>query len=734
MLIPKTDPYPSFRRRAGCSERIAAGMSAAPSRHRLASRSVRPLATLAGLLLPALAHAASEPVIRHALDLKLDPERGTLEVRDRIVLPEPLVDAPGGLTFFLNASPSVRVEEPGARLLRLNPAEHTDIARYRLTLAPAQHQVTLRYAGTLRHDHDFTAAHVTAEGVYLDGAGGWYARFPGTRLEMTLEVELPPGWSAVSQGRGEIIADGAHSSRFRWVETQPQDDLYVVAGRWHRFSREGEFTRAEVYLRTQDPSLAERYLAATERYVALYSRLLGPYPYAKFALVENFWETGLGMPSFTLLGPRVIRLPFILDTAYPHEIVHNWWGNGVSVDIERGNWSEGLTAYLADHLMRELAGEGARYRRDALQKYRNYVDEDEDFALRHFTAKHGHASGAVGYNKALMFFHMLRRRLGDCTFVDGLRRFYREHRFERASYEDLRRALESVSGQDLESEFSQWVDRVGAPRLDLDGVAAVAAADGFHIRGRLRQTQAGPAYRLRVPVTAQLADGGLWRADLEMSGKVTAIDLAVPGRPLKVTVDPEFDLFRELALEEIPPTLGELLGRDGGVAILPADSGLREAYRLLAIRLGVDRFELDRGLESLPSGRPVWVLGWENRFRGKVASTLEREGVQLADRTARVAGEPHARAEHCTVLASRATGTGLAWIGCESETALEGLARKLPHYGKYSYLTFGVEDTVNRLKGSWTRIDSPLEVQLGPELAFSPPGETPPATLTRCRP
>ena len=89
----------------------------------------------------------------------------------------------------------------------------------------------------------------------------------------------------------------------------------------------------------------------------MYRELVGAYPYSKFAVVENFWESGLGMPSFTLLGPRVIRLPFVWKSSLPHEIAHNWWGNGVFVDMRRGNWSEGLTAYLADHLIKEQRGQ-----------------------------------------------------------------------------------------------------------------------------------------------------------------------------------------------------------------------------------------------------------------------------------------------------------------------------------------------------------------------------------------
>jgi aminopeptidase N len=124
----------------------------------------------------------------------------------------------------------------------------------------------------------------------------------------------------------------------------------LIAAPFERYEKPIQNGQAQVYLRSSDPDLAERYLEATERYLALYSALIGPYPYDKFAPVENFWDTGLGMPSFTLLGPRVIRLPFILYTSYPHEVLHNWWGNGVYVDYETGNWSEGLTAYLADNL------------------------------------------------------------------------------------------------------------------------------------------------------------------------------------------------------------------------------------------------------------------------------------------------------------------------------------------------------------------------------------------------
>ena len=179
----------------------------------------------------------------------------------------------------------------------------------------------------------------------------------------------------------------------------------------------------------------------------MYRSLIGPYPYGKFALVENFWETGYGMPTFTLLGPEVVRFPFIINSSYPHEILHNWWGNSVFVDYQSGNWCEGLTAYLADHLIAEQRGAGDEYRRSTLQRYRDYVKAGRDFPLSEFRARSSAAEEAVGYGKALMGDHMLRRAIGDEGFRKVVARFYHDFRGKRATFRDLQRTAETVSGR-----------------------------------------------------------------------------------------------------------------------------------------------------------------------------------------------------------------------------------------------------------------------------------------------
>ena len=127
--------------------------------------------------------------------------------------------------------------------------------------------------------------------------------------------------------------------------------------------------------------------------------------------------------------------------------------------------------------------------------------------LSAFRSRHGSVSEAVGYGKSLMFFHMLRRRLGDETFITGLRSFDETHRSRMASFEDLRIAFEGASGESLDALFQQWLTRTGAPRLEGDDMSLVGGDDGFLLRGTLRQVQDEEPFLLSVPLAVTLAGG-----------------------------------------------------------------------------------------------------------------------------------------------------------------------------------------------------------------------------------
>jgi hypothetical protein len=205
-----------------------------------------------------------------------------------------------------------------------------------------------------------------------------------------------------------------------------------------------------------------------------------------------------------------------------------------------------------------------------------------------------------------------------------------------------------------------------------------------------------------------------------MSSKTTKFDIELPARPVRLEVDPWFDLFRQLDPAEAPATLGKLLGAEEALFVLPADASeeLLASYRMLARQWagGYQNAEivLDRDLKVLPPHIPTWVLGWENTFAERFLQHFDNGRFKAAGDELTLAGRSYPKAEHSLVLADAEPGTGniSALIASDDPRALRGLARKLPHYGKYSYLLFSGERPDNQAKGQWSVTRSPLRIPL----------------------
>ena len=695
--------------------------------------------------------AAAAAPTHHELEVRLDPGTHRIDVVDTILLGRDVaIDADGTSHVVIHAGLAPEVTSPGWRLEPVDGpveadffginattdtvAENVPLEAWRLRRAQdIGGPVVIRYGGTIHHElktqgeeyqrsFSETPGIISPEGVFLAGTSFWIPTFGDGLVTFSLTVRgQQPPWDVVSQGKRtlhELAEDGSRTTT--WQLEHPTEEVYLVAGPWVEYADKAGEIEIFAFLRDEDPGLAGRYLDATKRYLELYEGMLPAFPYASFALVENFWETGYGMPGFTLLGPQVIRFPWILTSSYPHELLHNWWGNSVYIDAETGNWCEGLTAYMADHLFAEQRGEGATYRRATLKKFSDLVKAGNDFPLADFGSRQSAASEAVGYGKSLMLFHMLRRAMGDEAFLASLGRFDNEHRFSRASFDDIARAMGDEAGGDWQPFVEQWVERTGAPSLEIIEVD-VAENEGaglrFTTRVRIRQTQTDDPYPLTIPVavTVEGADEAVWSEAGTCGSHDCVLEIRTASRPVRLDVDPEFDVMRRLDALEVPPALTTLFGADTTTFVLPsaADPGEREAWRALAAEWAKPdqpRVVADDEIDELPSGS-VWILGWDNAFADEVSRRVADQDAELTDTSVVLPGDELPRAGHSLVLVSRAPDdavSALGWVAADPVAAIPGLARKLPHYTRYSYLGFKGSEPENVAKGMWRPLSSPL--------------------------
>jgi hypothetical protein len=562
-------------------------------------------------------------------------------------------------------------------------------------------------------------ASIREEGTFLSDSAGWYPEIPGSRPTFRIKIEGPAGYEGVTAGRLVRRETSGGRTRSTWETREALAGLSLSAGPYRvREGTAGE-TKLYTYFYPESDALSETYLAAAARYLALYREYFGPYPFEKFAVVENFFPTGYGFPSYTLLGSTVVRLPFIVETSLGHEVAHSWWGNGVRVDYDRGNWSEGLTTYVADYLYKERASaeEGREYRLKILRDYATLVTPGEDFPLRAFTGRDSPASRAVGYGKGAMVFHMARRLIGEDAFWKGMRDVVREKMFREASWEDFGQAIGRETGTDFAPFFRQWVDRPGAPAIALEGISAENAVGSWKIAGQIVQKE--PYFDLHIPLRL-VTDEGKIDTVLYVSSGNTPFSLSANAFPRKLIIDPDVDLFRRLDRTEIPPVVNAIRGSTDLLVVaargLPAN--ILEASKLLLAAMGKENVAILRE-EDISLSR---LAGYDVLFVGvpegsgylpplPTELSVSREEFALGGKT-----YPSPEDSLFVVLPHPSDKDRVVALFLPfSPEAAKASARKIPHYGKYSYLAFS--GGKNREKGTWEVASSPTVYEFPPEEA-----------------
>jgi hypothetical protein len=483
------------------------------------------------------------------------------------------------------------------------------------------------------------------------------------------------------------------------------------------------------YFFPSDEELIDTYLDASGDFIELYNSLIGPYPFSKFAVVENFFPTGYGMPSYTLLGRRIVRMPFIVKTSLGHEIVHNWWGNCVYPDNDTGNWCEGLATFYADYRYEAEKGDSAAvvYRRDILVDYATYLSGSTDIPLSAFRSRDDDASGAVGYGKCTMLFHMLKNQVGEDKYYRAMRSFFRLNRFEVAGWEDIESALEEAYGAPLDQFFRQWVDRPGAPTLSIRSATLNPDAGGggkFDLEVVLGNEG---GYMLPLVPVAIVGPSVTRRISVAIMEDSAVFDWRLDERPLRLEVDPDYDIFRKLSPVEIPVTIGGALAGEKAVVVLPSGAApeITAAYAELAERLAADEGTVVAHDSTLTApdlvSRSVFVLG--GAPENGVWKLLDAPaGATLANGEVMVAGQPYTALGHTAFVAFPntvdSTQTACAIVGNSAE-AVRAAGYKVIYYGKYSFVTF--LDGKKQVAGEFAPPPGPLVYTFGDPGAVTEP-------------
>ncbi|MBI5676021.1 MAG: ChaN family lipoprotein [Nitrospirae bacterium] len=554
---------------------------------------------------------------------------------------------------------------------------HPDLHGSDLELTPGEDGILeIKYEGFFKpaasRDSDtsnLVQSIIDKRGVSLTGL--WYPAIDGLS-RYRLRAVLPNGYEAVSEAEDikKVVTD--ENAEFYFDFEHPADGINLIASDKYIVVKD-DFEGVEIsaYFFREDIDLAGTYIEYAKKYLKLYKGLIGEYPYKKFSIVENFLQTGYSMPTFTLLGNSVLRLPFITETSLGHEILHQWFGNLVYADYEKGNWAEGLTAYLSDHLYKEREGIGWEYRKNIMIDYESYVRPENDISLRGFTGGISRPSRAVGYGKGAMVFHMLRNMLGEEVFFKSLKDFIHENNFRRASWDDLKVSFEKYYDRSLDSFFKQWIEEKGMLSIELKDAQARYADGVYELSFTIKQEK--PVYELDIPVTVY-SDGIGRKSFFRLNEDEKSFKVFLSHEPDKIVLDEDYDIARSLSMDEKPSVIGALLGdKDLVVTLSESENSIYKTIIESFKDKGTVLKKANEIKDSEMSTSSVVILGTDNPLISRLYGKLE-----IAD-----AG--------FSVTIKRNPLNSKKVIGIfsgKSESEVAAGFRKISHYGKYGSLTF----------------------------------------------
>jgi len=384
--------------------------------------------------------------------------------------------------------------------------------------------LSVAYAGTLRQEPNGVTP---AGGAILPDEASWVPHDGGASA-WEVRLDLPEMLSGIMPASRVSRTPGGGRVVETWRSVGPLRRFDLTLTPLEPTSREIRGVTITSWKVKYDDG-DERLVHLAGAAIQAYESLFGPYPLPRMDIVESTVERGSRvLPGLAVAAATTSSV----DTqSIRTGVLAAWFGGALGDDEGRGAWAHGLRMYALLHLG---------------------VEENHPEAARQFRAKMcaAMASGSVpGFDsvRTAATFQAIRREIGDAAFLRTLRELPADRAGDVLTWDDWRAEFSKRAGRDLTAPVKQWAFRPGGPNLRLTDVRLDTSGGRLRVAGTIRQIlQLGDApWRLSVPVVVETIDGRevSW---VELGGKETGFTMLVPSLALRVALDPDLLVPRQM--------------------------------------------------------------------------------------------------------------------------------------------------------------------------------------------
>lgn len=274
---------------------------------------------------------------------------------------------------------------------------------------------------------------------------------------------------AVANGveQSQIINGATKTTHFKHEFPIPAYLIAIAATNYavysHNVPNNGNPFDIVNYVFPEDLTYAQDNTGVTVDIMNLFTNLFEEYPFAseKYGHAQFGWGGGMEHTTVSFMGNFSRNL-------IAHELAHQWFGNKITCGSWKDIWlNEGFATYLSGLVIEDLDGQASfnSWKQGRISNITSstggsvyLTDQDTTNVSRIF-------SGRLSYNKGAMVLHMLRKKIGDAHFYQGIQNYLTNPNlaFDYAKTPDYITEMESASGQDLTEFFNDWLYNEGYP-------------------------------------------------------------------------------------------------------------------------------------------------------------------------------------------------------------------------------------------------------------------------------
>lgn len=396
-----------------------------------------------------------------------------------------------------------------------------------------------------------------------EASSAWFPTIDRPNQKTTAEIAMTVLDNYVSLSNGALINqqknnDGTRTDTWK-MELPHAPYLFMMAvGDFKIYQDKYNNIPVDYYLEPKYAPYAKDIFGKTPAMMDFYGKTLGvPYPWNKYAQIvcRDYVSGAMENTTATLHGEHVQKTKRELlddneEGTIAHELFHQWFGDLVTAE----SWSN-LTmnesfATFGEIIWHEHDGgkeKGDKSRFEKLQSYLKSSKNGNSPALaRYYYHDKEDMFDNISYAKGSLILYALKEQMGDVAFYQSLKKYLTDNSFKTGEPQQLRLAMEDVTGKDWAPYFNQWYYKGGHPILKI-----TSSTKNNTLVLNIAQVQDSTVQTFQLPLAIDIyTKEGKIRKTVQLNERNTHVTIPLPNTLEFIDVDPEKTLVGEILMDK----------------------------------------------------------------------------------------------------------------------------------------------------------------------------------------